>query len=85
MVQTLEEEMMVWGQRVRRKSVIIADAEELLQLTLWGPHDLVQGSWYKPENMSVRQFKGMATLSTTVQTNGESDRKVWYGKKLHRC
>lgn len=56
---------MVQGQRVHRKSIVVADANELLLLTLWG---LVQGSWYKLENVSVRQFKGMATLSTTVQT-----------------
>ncbi|CAM4569787.1 unnamed protein product [Leuciscus chuanchicus] len=69
MVHALEEkETVVRGQRVRRKSVVAADANDLLLFTLWGQHDLMQGSWYKLENVSVRQFKAMATLSTTVQT-----------------
>lgn len=55
MLQVLEEkETMVRGQRVRRKSVVVADADELLLLTLWGTHDLMQGLWYEIKNVSVR-------------------------------
>lgn len=55
MVQVLEEkETMVRGQRVRRKSVVVADADELLLLTLWGTQDLMQGLWNEIKNMSVR-------------------------------
>lgn len=69
MLKVLEEkECVVHGQKLRRKTVVVSDANELVLLTLWGQHDMIDRSWYVLENVSVRQFRKMTTLNTTMQT-----------------
>ncbi|XP_017212030.1 uncharacterized protein isoform X2 [Danio rerio] len=64
-----DKESVVRGQKLRRKSVVVADSSDLILLSLWGDHVMTIGEWYILTNVSVRVFKGMTSLSTTMQTS----------------
>ncbi|KAI7807508.1 hypothetical protein IRJ41_005297 [Triplophysa rosa] len=47
----------------------VADSTGYISLTVWCKKDITVGEWYNFTNVSVMQFNGKTTLSTTKHTN----------------
>ncbi|XP_073707617.1 uncharacterized protein [Garra rufa] len=59
----------VWdGQYLPRIIYTVADITGCMNLTIWCEHSITVGEWYNITNVSVRDFKGKTSLSTTKDT-----------------
>ncbi|XP_056126453.1 uncharacterized protein si:dkey-249d8.1 [Rhinichthys klamathensis goyatoka] len=59
----------VWdGRYLPRTEYTVADTTGYISLTVWCEHNITVGEWYNITNVSVGNFKGKISLSTTKNT-----------------
>ncbi|XP_016338064.1 uncharacterized protein LOC107685844 [Sinocyclocheilus anshuiensis] len=59
----------VWnGRYLPRTEYTVADTTGCMSLTVWCEHSITVGEWYNVTNVSVREFRGKTSLSTTKDT-----------------
>lgn len=59
----------VWdGSYLPKTEYIVADTTGSISLTVWREHNITVGDWYTITNVSAKEFRGKATLSTTRNT-----------------
>ncbi|XP_050968488.1 uncharacterized protein si:dkey-249d8.1 isoform X2 [Labeo rohita] len=59
----------VWDGRYLPKTIYtVADTTDCMSLTVWREHSITVGEWYNITNVSLRDFGGKTSLSTTKDT-----------------
>ncbi|KAF4112537.1 uncharacterized protein si:dkey-249d8.1 [Onychostoma macrolepis] len=59
----------VWdGQNLPRTEYTVSDTTGCMSLTVWCEHSITVGEWYNITNVSVKEFRGKTSLSTTRDT-----------------
>ncbi|XP_056316480.1 uncharacterized protein si:dkey-249d8.1 isoform X2 [Danio aesculapii] len=59
----------VWdGRYLPKTNYIVADTTGSISLTVWCECNIIVGDWYNITNVSVKEFRGKTTLSTTRNT-----------------